>query len=120
MGIDGIGKKPPVGVDAGGGIAPAPKTGATFEVGGAEPNAPVGGLDAVDASSPLARLRAGEIDVEQYVDLRIDEAMHALQGMPPSDITAIRGLLREKIVSDPTHLDLVRQATGQTPAIPED
>lgn len=118
MGMDGIGKKPPLGgVGGGGAVGSTQKTGATFDVRGPSATAPI---DATDASSPLARLRAGEINVDQYVDLRIDEAMHALQGMPASAVADIRGLLREKIVSDPTHLDLVRQATGQTPALPED
>ena len=120
MGIDGIGKKPPVGNDALGGAAgagSAQKTGATFEVPEARG---VSATEQVDATSPLARLRAGEIDVNQYVDLKVDEATKHLSAMPPTDLADIKALLREKLVSDPGLADLVRHSTGQTPSIPEE
>jgi hypothetical protein len=120
MGIDGIGKKPPVGNDALGGagdVGSAQKTGARFEVPEARD---VTGAADVDATSPLARLRTGEIDVNQYVDLKVDEATQHLSAMPPSDLADIKALLREKLVSDPSLADLVRHSTGQTPSIPEE
>jgi hypothetical protein len=112
MGIDGIGKKPPVGTDALGG---AQKTGAKFEVPETQS---VTGTAHVDATSPLSRLRAGEIDVNQYVDLKVEEATQHLSAMPPSDLADIKALLREKLVSDPGFADLVRHSTGETPSIP--
>lgn len=120
MGIDGIGKKPPTGTDGPTGAAgagAAPKTGATFEV---PETSAAGAASAVDASSPLARLRAGEIDVNTYVDLKVDEATKHLGPMPASDLADIKSLLREKLVSDPGLVDLVRQSTGHAPAVPED
>jgi hypothetical protein len=120
MGIDGIGKKPPVGSDALGGtdaLGGAQKTGAKFEVPETQG---VTGAANVDATSPHSRLRAGEIDVNQYVDLKVDEATQHLSAMPPSDLADIKALLREKLVSDPGLVDLVRHSTGQTPSIPEE
>lgn len=120
MGIDGIGKKPPVGPDAAGGVGGAQKTGATFEVPSSDATKGVSATTHVDATSPLARLKAGEIDVNQYVDLKVDEATKHLGAMPPSDLADIKSLLREKLVSDPSMADLVRQSTGHTPSIPEE
>jgi hypothetical protein len=126
MGIDGIGKKPPVAPDVAsgaGGVSGATKTGATFEVTpkdsahGAHAAQQAGALD---ASSPLARLRAGEIDVDGYLDLRVDEATKGLEGLPPTDLADLKSMLREKLVSDPGLRDLVQQATGHAPAVPED
>jgi hypothetical protein len=118
MGIDGIGKKPPAGNDAlggAGGVGPAQKTGASFEV---PETRGVAGAANVDATSPLSRLRAGEIDVNQYVDLKVDEATQHLSAMAPSDLADIKALLREKLVSDPGLVDLVRHSSGQTPSMP--
>lgn len=123
MGIDGIGKKPPTGTDGPTGAAgagAAPKTGATFEVPETSAAGAASAASAVDASSPLARLRAGEIDVNAYVDLKVDEATKHLGPMPASDLADIKSLLREKLVSDPGLVDLVRQSTGHAPAVPED
>lgn len=121
MGIDGIGKKPPIGTDGLGGVGTAggvgatEKTGATFEVGAAQSTTATSG---VDPTSPLARLRAGEIDVNQYVDLKVDEATRHLGAMPATDLADIRSLLREKLVSDPGFADLVQQSTGHGPPSP--
>jgi hypothetical protein len=67
------------------------------------------------ARSPLERLRAGEIDVDQYVDLKVDQATAHLRGLRATEIDAIRGALREQLAGDPALVDLVRQATGRTP-----
>ena len=101
-------------------IGPAEKTGATFEVTGPEGAHATKGASGVDPSSPLGRLRAGDIDVNGYVDLKVDEATRHLGAMPASDLADLKSLLREKLVSDPGFADLVQQSTGHAPAIPED
>ena len=71
-------------------------------------------------SSPLARLRAGEIDVNTYVDLRVDEATKGLEGLSAAELDDIKKVLRDQMATDPALSDLVRMATGKTPDVPEE
>jgi hypothetical protein len=71
-------------------------------------------------ASPLERLRAGKIDVDQYVELKLDQATAHLKGMRPAEVEQVRAMLRDKIVQDPHLVDLVRQATGRVPTPPEE
>ncbi|MGH7271123.1 MAG: hypothetical protein ACREJ3_11895, partial [Polyangiaceae bacterium] len=72
------------------------------------------------SSSPLERLRAGQIDVNGYANLKVDAATSHLAALPPAELEAIRSALHAQLVSDPSLLDLVRTATGDTPHPPED
>lgn len=127
MGIDRIGK--------GGGLPPTPDTSGVSgpqQKGGAERPFKVdraegatqteraGAAAEAGAASPLARLRAGEIDVNGYVDLKVDEATRNLKGLSPGEIDEIKRVLRDQMATDPGLADLVRTATGQTPSVPED
>jgi hypothetical protein len=118
MGVDRIGQ--------GGPAVPFPETGATPQstsVGAAfrvtQPTETAAG-EGVAASagtsqvghSPLERLQAGEIDLERYADLKVDEATAHLSGLSPSQLASIRTNLREKLTTDPALVDLVRSATG--------
>ena len=107
----------------------AQKTGATFKV---DRNESVTGaaeatqagkaekLEGASAASPLARLRAGEVDVNGYVDLKVDEATKGLHGVPPADLAEIKNMLRDQMRTDPGLADLVRTATGTMPSPPEE
>ncbi len=127
MGIDRIGKggAPPA--------APEPQGSGSIEKKGSVEKAfsversdatrqpsQIGAADAAEASSPLARLRAGEIDVNTYVDLKVDEATQGLQGLPPAELDDIKKVLRDQLATDPGLTDLVRTATGKVPDVPED
>lgn len=127
MAIDRIGK--------GGGAPPTPeapeagagagvsKTGAKFEVErteGADKAGTAGRVDAAAAPTPLSRLRAGEIDVHGYIDLKVDEATSALHGLSASELDEIKRALRDQMKTDPGLADLVRAATGEMPSPPED
>lgn len=118
MPIDGIGKPggPSAPPPAGGADGPKRASEATrpFEVGGARTES-TANVDATAATSPLARLKAGEIDLGGYLDARVDEATSHLEGLGGEELGAIRAHLRSAIASDPALVDLVRQATGQTP-----
>ena len=72
------------------------------------------------AASPLARLRAGEIDVHGYIDLKVDEATKNIHGLEPAELDAIKKTLRDQMATDPGLSDLVHTATGQIPKPPED
>lgn len=129
MSIDRIGKGGAPPIDPGASSAGAEKAhgvGKTFsvaggaEVGGAEKTHGATELGAVDASSPLARLRSGEVDVNGYVDLKVEEATRGLEGMPPSDLADIKRLLRDQLATDPGLVDLVSKAAGSAPATPPD
>jgi hypothetical protein len=121
MGIDSIGKKgPPAPPEAGG------TTGATrpvearraFSVGGAAPAASAGPVEAPRPA--LERLRAGEIDVNGYVDMKVDEATAHLAALPPAELERVKSALRDRMATDPALLDLVRTATGAAPSLPSD
>ncbi|MDF2697611.1 MAG: hypothetical protein K0S65_5994 [Labilithrix sp.] len=71
-------------------------------------------------SSALARLRSGEIDVNGYVDLKVDEATKGLEGLSPAELDDIKKVLRDQMSTDPGLMDLARQAAGKAPDVPED
>jgi hypothetical protein len=108
------GKSPAAGPSA------AEKTGRTFQVHEAhEKNvAETQKVDATHAAerSPLERLRAGEIDVNGYVDLKVDAATRGLSGLSRVELEQIRGMLKHQMGNDPAVMDLVKQATGSLPS----
>lgn len=112
MGIDRIGK--------GGPSAPPPPP---KEVGGKEftvskPAAAeraAGAQAAQAAHVALDRLRSGEIDLQRYLDLKVDQATAHISSLPTAEVEAIRKQLRHRLASDPALADLVRAATGRTP-----
>jgi hypothetical protein len=130
MAIDRIGKGgalPPA-PEGTGGAAGASPTATTFKVDRAAPGdrtgasaaSGAGHVDAANAATPLARLRAGEVDVHGYVDLKVDEATSKLGGLSTEELADIKSVLRDQMRSDPGLTDLVRTATGKTPSPPED
>jgi hypothetical protein len=84
----------------------APNT--TAPAAAVAPAAPAG-------AGPLERLRGGEIDLDRYLDLKVDEATAHLRGLRTHEMEGLRSLLRAELASDPALLDLVQQATGQRP-----
>ena len=124
MGIDGIGSKgPPAPPPPGGaqGPARAPEAGRAFEVGKAA--APVAAAPTqVAQATPgaLERLRAGEIDVNGYVDAKVHEATAHLGVLPPARLDEIRAALRDRMRSDPALAELLRTAVGHAPSPPSD
>lgn len=75
----------------------------------------VGKSEQATAASPLERLRAGEIDLKGYVDLRVREATAHLEGLiGPADLEKIQDELRDVIENDPDVAALVKSAeTGR-------
>ena len=131
MGIDRIGKNgPPVPVPEVGGASGTAPAGSAFQVppakaptavapprleavGGATPVDPTKGAAAAGAA-PLERFRAGDLDLGGYVDAKVHEATAHLSALPPVELEKIRSALRERLSSDPTLIDLLHTATGET------
>ncbi len=131
MGIDGIGNRGGAGGIGGAGGTGAPGSpaagGATGTTGpgfDAHLEAPATGeasaANATGAVSnvqggPLAQLRSGQIDLNQYLDQKVDQATAHLGALPAQQRSAIREALRAQMSSDPALTDLVQKATGQLP-----
>jgi len=65
----------------------------------------------VDAASPLEQLRAGRVDRQAYVELRVQEATAHLENkLAPVDLEKIRAELRDAVEQDPDLAALVRAA----------
>ena len=106
------------------------KGGAPVDVPKAEPGRPASGPErafevraekaeqARPATGPLEQLRACKVDMEGYLQMKLDEATAHLHGISPADLQTIRSALRQRLASDPALVDLARQASGQAPAVP--
>jgi hypothetical protein len=106
MGIDGIGKAPPIAPPGGSESSGATSgSGGDFRVGSAAAPAP---------ASALARLERGEIDLEQYLDARVAEATAHLAGKVTAEqLEFVQQTLRAELSSDPVLVELLRRATGK-------
>ena len=65
--------------------------------------------------SPLERWRAGEINLDAYIDLKVERATAHLSRLPPAELARVRAMLRARIIMEPELRDLLRQATGREP-----
>jgi hypothetical protein len=110
MGIDGIkgpGPSVPTGVPGaeGTGFKEALTPGSSEARGAAAP------------SDALAKLQAGQIGVDEYLDLQVQQAVTHLQGtLSVEELDFVQRSLREQLSQDPVLLELVRQTTGSTPS----
>jgi hypothetical protein len=59
----------------------------------------------------LEQLDAGEIDVETYIDRKVEAATAHLRGLSPTEIQQVRALLRAQVAEEPELQELVRRAT---------
>ena len=109
MSIDGIGKR--------GGVTPgAPVPGAAPAQGSFEVGAP-GGVTAPEAASgssdAFTALERGEINVDQYLDARVEGAVAPLVSrLSPEQLEFVRAELRSALETDPVLVELVRKTTG--------
>jgi hypothetical protein len=107
MGIDGIGKPPPI-VPSTGPAAPT-SAGGDFSLGAVAEARPTG---------DLARLERGEIGLDAYLDAKVGEATQHLAGtLSAAQLDFVKQTLRAELASDPVLVELVRRTTGKTPEI---
>jgi hypothetical protein len=107
MGIDGIGKAPPIAPPPGGPepTGAASGSGGEFRVGEAAP---------AGSASALSRLERGELGFEQYLDARVAEATAHLAGrVTPEQLEFVKRTLRVELSSDPVLVELLQRATGK-------
>ncbi|HTQ48911.1 MAG TPA: hypothetical protein VMI75_39405, partial [Polyangiaceae bacterium] len=113
-----------------GGRTTAPEATRAFEVPGA--SKPEGATPADSATAPATAqtegaasgawgaFRSGAIDLNGYLDRKVDDATAHLGQMPAADLARVRAALRERLATDPTLVDLVKSATGSAPRVPDD
>src|SRR5690242_12387635 len=112
MSIDRIGKgsgaTPAPGIGQAGSSSEVSKSGADFKVPKSD--------TAESVRAPLERLRAGEISISQYLDIKVSEATaHLDRRLSIEQLDFIRNSLREQVASDPVLVDLVKASTGSSP-----
>ncbi|HEY4013249.1 MAG TPA: hypothetical protein VGM06_07915 [Polyangiaceae bacterium] len=117
MAIDRIGPKgPPIPPPAASGPSRPNEAASPFEAA-----APAPTVGATAPSDALQRLRGGDIDLRQYLDQKVEEATaHLSHLVTPAELEAVRAQVRDRLGSDPTLVDLVRNATGSVPEPPAD
>jgi hypothetical protein len=113
MSIDRIGKgsgaTPAAGIGQPSSSSEVSKSGAEFKVSKSDAAADV-------VRAPLDRLRAGEISVSQYLDIKVSEATaHLDRRLSTEQLEFIRNSLREQLSSDPMLVELVKASTGSLP-----
>lgn len=116
MSIDRIGKGP-------GATPTSPTNGVasasskqTFSVGEAPVTTATSGASGVAGSSPAEQVRRGEMSMESYLDLRVNEATRHLEGkLGAGDLARVQEMLRSQIANDPLIQEMVKAATGKLP-----
>ncbi len=120
MSIDRIGKSGPPPATGTPSPGPTAESGKPFEVKRPDATAPVHGTTGVTGASPLEQLQSGKLDLDGYLNAKLDQATAHLQSVPKVQLEQIRAMLREQMSSDPALADLVNQATGQAVPVPEE
>ncbi len=116
MGIDRIGKGGTGPVGGAGDATKAEGASRPFEARVDEATAKgVERAQSAAASTPLEKLRTGEVDVHGYIDLQVDEATAHLKGLGGDELETIKSMLHAELANDPGLAELVRRATGQLP-----
>jgi len=109
MAIDGIGKSgkiAEVATQATNAVAPN-SVQATFDAGRKT------AVEGTNPTSPLEQLRSGKIDLNRYLDLKVEQATSGLENkLDPERLDFIRNTLRNQLASDPILSDLVNAVSS--------
>ena len=114
MAVDGVGKPPisglPGSISSVGNSEPPARS--EFTIDATSRASTSSAVEAVD-SNLLHRLQAGQVNQEQYLDIKADQAVAHLVGhLPVEQVELIRATLRDQLSSDPLFERLVRQVTA--------
>ncbi|MCS6900997.1 MAG: hypothetical protein RMJ98_14540 [Myxococcales bacterium] len=114
MSIHRIGKNPSVSPPI---ATPASPTGATSRPFSVDTPAPASTTSTTASRiSPAEQVRRGDLSLDAYLDLRVQEATRHLEGhLGPGDLARIQRTLREQLATDPALQALIKGATGVTP-----
>ncbi len=106
MGIDGIGGPPiPGAPGAAGSVDATVRATESFRV--------EAGVSVEKGEGPFDRLRSGELTSEQYLEIRVEQAITPfLHTLGPEQLEFVRATLRERLQSDPMLVELARRATA--------
>ena len=117
MSIDGIGRppRPPSGVGPVEGTHPVAGADKTFQL---ERGAPVQGASL--SNGPFARLERGEISLDQYLDVRVEDAVAPFVSyLAPEQVEFMKSSLRVELESDPVLVELLKRVASAVPASTE-
>ncbi|MEO8184797.1 MAG: hypothetical protein ABI895_38810 [Deltaproteobacteria bacterium] len=114
MAIDGIGK---------GGDVPKvdPSSGSTSVTGVDSERFELSteGVEPSQGAGLLERVQRGEVGLDAYLDVRVNDAVGHLEGrLSPEQLEFVKEELRAQLQSDPVLIELVRRATGHSPEAP--
>jgi hypothetical protein len=114
-GIGGAGSKPVFGVGPG---APAAAGEVDAPVAaGVEGSTSTTSAESVGATTPLEQLQRGEIDVEHYLDVRVDSAVRPFEGrVSDAQLEFMKDSLRDALSNDPVVVELLRRTTSAIPS----
>ncbi len=74
------------------------------------------GVERSEGAQLLERVQRGEVALDAYLDVRVNDAVGHLEGkLPAEQLEFVREELREQLRNDPVLIELVRRATGQAP-----
>lgn len=82
------------------------------------PNTPRGSAsgdpEAPLVSDALERLRAGAIDLEEYLDIQVEEAVgHLARLLPRDKLEQVREVVRNQLRQDPALVEFIRKLAAQ-------
>jgi hypothetical protein len=114
MGIDGIGK--------GGDVPKVDSSSGSTSVTGVEGERfelSTEGVEPSPGAGLLERVQRGEVGLDAYLDVRVNDAVGHLEGrLSPEQLDFVKEELRAQLQSDPVLIELVRRATGHSPEVP--
>jgi hypothetical protein len=110
MSVDGIGGggRPPKAGDSG-----APVHDDPIEAPSGFDANPATEAAAAEVPSALEQVRGGTLSLDQYVDIRVEQAVqHLKQTLPTDELDFVRASLRDQMRADPVLVELLQRATG--------
>jgi hypothetical protein len=109
MGIDNVGNKGPIAPTI---ARPVEKVRSVrpFEV---EKKSSSSQVEAAQPKTPFEHFQAGNVDVNGYIDMKVQEATSHLQTLSSRQLESVRSILRDHVSNNPVLSDLVGSATSQ-------